>query len=112
MRLEPLLTAEETRRAEEAHPGPMAELMERAGTAVADVVLGRFPGRVAVVCGKGSNGGDGRVCARVLRERGRDVTVVDEVGEVAGADVIVDALFGIGLHDAPRDAAERMIERV
>jgi hydroxyethylthiazole kinase-like uncharacterized protein yjeF len=115
MRLEPLLTAEETRRAEEAHPGhpeSMAELMERAGAAVADVVLGRFPGRVAVVCGKGSNGGDGRVCARVLRERGRDVTVVDEVGEIAGADVIVDALFGIGLRDAPRDAAARMIERV
>src|SRR4051794_1587909 len=115
MRLEPLLTAQETRRAEEAHPGhpeSMAELMERAGTAVADLVLGRFPGRVAVICGKGSNGGDGRVCARVLRERGRDVTVVDEVGEVAGADVIVDALFGIGLHDAPRDAAARMIERV
>src|SRR4051812_1671185 len=115
MRLEPLLTAEETRRAEEAHPGhpeAMAELMERAGTAVADVVLGRFPGRVGVICGKGSNGGDGRVCARVLREQGRDVTVVDEVGEVAGADVIVDALFGIGLHDAPRDAAARMIERV
>src|SRR5829696_4786025 len=115
MRLEPLLTAEETRCAEEAHPGhpeSMAELMERAGAAVADVVLGRFPGRVAVVCGKGSNGGDGRVCARVLRERGRDVTVVDEVGEIAGADVIVDALFGIGLRDAPRDAAARMIESV
>jgi len=115
MRLEPLLTAEETRRAEEAHPGypdSMSELMERAGTAVAEVVLGRFPGRVAVVCGKGSNGGDGRVCARVLRERGRDVTVVEEVGEVAGADVIVDALFGIGLREAPRDAAARMIERI
>jgi len=115
MRLEPLLTAEETRRAEEAHPGhpgSMAELMEHAGTAVADVVLGRFPGRVAVVCGNGSNGGDGRVCARVLRERGRDVTVVEEVGEVAEVDVIVDALFGIGLHDAPRDAAARMVERV
>src|SRR5215212_714371 len=115
MRLEPLLTAEETRRAEEAHPGhpeSMGELMERAGTAVADVVLGRFPGRVTVVCGKGSNGGDGRVCARVLRERGRDATVVEEVGEIDGADVVVDALFGIGLHDAPRDAAARMIDRV
>ena len=43
MRLEPLLTAEETRRAEEAHHGPLDELMERAGTAVAEVVLGASP---------------------------------------------------------------------
>src|SRR5215213_5152340 len=115
MRLEPLLTAEETRRAEEAHPGhpeSMAELMERAGTAVADVVLGRFPGRVAVVCGNGSNGGDGRVCARVLQKAGRTVTVVDGYGDLAGPDVIVDALLGIGLRDAPRDEAARMIELV
>jgi hydroxyethylthiazole kinase-like uncharacterized protein yjeF len=112
MRLEPLLTAEETRRAEEAHPGSMEELMERAGTAVAEVVLGRFPGSVAVVCGKGNNGGDGRVCARVLREAGRDVTVIDGFGELSEPDVIVDALFGIGLHDAPREDAARMIERI
>ena len=70
-RLEPLVTAEETRRAEGAHAGPLDELMERAGTAVAQVVLSRFPGRVAVVCGSGNNGGDGRVCARVLRDAGR-----------------------------------------
>jgi hydroxyethylthiazole kinase-like uncharacterized protein yjeF len=112
MRLEPLLTAEETRRAEEAHPGPMDELMERAGTAVAEVVLGRFPGRVVVVAGKGNNGGDGRVCARVLRDAGRDVSVVDGYGELGEPDVIVDALFGIGLRDAPRDEAARMIEYI
>jgi NAD(P)H-hydrate epimerase len=112
VRLEPLLTAEETRRAEEAHPGPMSELMERAGTAVAELVLSRFPGRVAVVCGKGNNGGDGRVCARVLRSAGRDVTIVEGVGELGEPDVIVDALFGIGLRDAPREDAARMIERI
>ncbi len=86
--------------------------MERAGTAVADVVDERFAGRVAVVCGRGNNGGDGRVCARVLRERGRDVVQVDGFGDLGEPDVIVDALLGIGLKDAPREDVARMIERI
>ena len=110
--LEPLLTAEETRRAEEAYAGSLEELMERAGTAVADVVAELFPGRVAVVCGGGKNGGDGRISARVLRERGREVVVVEGFGELGEPDVIVDALLGIGLRDAPREDVARMIERI
>jgi hydroxyethylthiazole kinase-like uncharacterized protein yjeF len=112
MRLQPLLTADETRAAEEAHQGSLEELMERAGAAVAEVVLRQFPGRVTVVCGNGLNGGDGKVCARVLREAGRAVTVVDGVGDLGDPDVIVDALLGIGLRDAPREDAARMIELV
>lgn len=112
MRLEPLLTADETRAAEEAHEGSLDELMERAGAAVAEVVLGRFPGRVTVVAGKGNNGGDGRVCARVLREAGREVDLVEGFGDLGEPDVIVDALFGIGLRDAPRDDYARMIESI
>jgi ADP-dependent NAD(P)H-hydrate dehydratase / NAD(P)H-hydrate epimerase len=112
MRLVPLLTAAETRLAEEAHQGPLEELMERAGTAVAELVLRQFPGRVTVVCGKGKNGGDGRVCARVLRERGRDVAVVEGVGDLGAPDVIVDALLGTGLRDVPREDAARMIELI
>ena len=112
MRLQPLLTAEETRLAEEAHQGPLEELMERAGSAVAELVLRRFPGSVTVVCGKGNNGADGRVCARVLRDAGRDVRVVDGVGDLGTPDVVVDALLGIGLRDAPREDAARMIELV
>ena len=111
-RLEPLVTAEETRSAEQAHEGPMDELMERAGAAVAQVVLSRFPGRVAVVCGGGLNGGDGRVCARVLQAAGRDVTVVEGLGDLGEPDVVVDALLGIGLSEAPREDAARMIERI
>jgi NAD(P)H-hydrate epimerase len=110
MRLLPLLTADETRRAEEAHQGSMDELMERAGAAVADVVLRQFPGRATVVCGEGNNGGDGKVCARVLRGAGREVHVVDGVGDLGSPDVVVDALLGIGLTDAPREDAARMIE--
>src|SRR5262245_25591585 len=112
MRLEPLLTADETRVAEEAHAGPLEELMERAGAAVAAVVLAEFPGVVTVVCGTGKNGGDGKVCARVLQEAGRDVRIVDGLGDLGDADVIVDALLGIGLRDAPREDAARMIDRI
>ena len=112
MRLEPLLTAEETRAAEDAHSGSLDELMERAGAVVADVVLRRFPGRVTVVCGGGNNGGDGKVCARVLEAAGRSVRVVDGLGDLGEPDVIVDALLGIGLHDAPREDAARMIELI
>ena len=72
VKLLPLLTADETRRAEEAHEGSLEELMVRAGTAVAELVLERFPGRVAVVCGGGNNGGDGqRVRARPGRQGSR-----------------------------------------
>ncbi len=51
--------------------------MERAGAGVARAVERLAPdGRVAVVCGKGNNGGDGLVAARLLRDGGRDVLVV------------------------------------
>jgi NAD(P)H-hydrate epimerase len=52
-------------------------LMERAGTGVTRTVERLAPdGPVTVVCGKGNNGGDGLVVARLLRESGRAVRVV------------------------------------
>src|SRR5215213_3826557 len=107
--LEPLYTAVEAQAAEEGHD--LGELMERAGAAVAREVLERFPEarRIAVVCGGGSNGGDGRIAARILREQGRDAV---ETTAVEQADVIVDALFGTGFHGEPRPDAASTIERI
>ena len=76
--LEPLYTADEMRAAEQGHD--VEELMERAGRAVADEVLRRFPDarRIAGVCGQGANGGDGRIALRILREHGREAEESDE----------------------------------
>ena len=53
------------------------DLMERAGAGVARAVERVAPdGAVTVVCGKGNNGGDGLVAARLLRQAGRAVTVL------------------------------------
>src|SRR4051794_23625477 len=116
---------------------PAAELMERAGEGLAGVVARRAPaGRIAIVCGKGSNGGDGLVAARLLRQAGRDVEVLavwppEWMGDAAKAQlaklpgaapvafdagrlhrvqIIVDALLGTGTSGSPREPADKVIE--
>ena len=68
-------------------------LMEAAGRAVAEAVAGLRPeGPVRVVCGKGNNGGDGLVAARLLGEMGFEAEVLllwpaDELSEDAAANL-------------------------
>jgi hydroxyethylthiazole kinase-like uncharacterized protein yjeF len=105
---EPLYTADEMRAAEQGHD--VEALMERAGRAVAEAVLRRYPDaqRVVAVCGKGANGGDGRIALRVLAEAGKETS--EELD--ARADVVIDALFGTGFRGEPRPDAAEQIERI
>jgi NAD(P)H-hydrate epimerase len=91
------------RRATECFGVPSLVLMENAGRGAVDAltrVLGPVEGRrVAVVCGKGSNGGDGFVMARHLLGRGARVSawLVGRASDVQGdARVNLDALQRAG----------------
>jgi NAD(P)H-hydrate epimerase len=82
-------------------------MMQRAGAAVADALVRRFPDarRVALYAGGGANGGDGRIAAEILRSQGREI--VEE-----RPDVVIDALLGTGLKGEPREDTTRLIERI
>ncbi|HUU02907.1 MAG TPA: NAD(P)H-hydrate dehydratase [Myxococcota bacterium] len=77
-------------------PGPV--LMEVAGRGCADAVESLLPqdgpGKVAIICGKGNNGGDGLVAARHLSLSGREVDVflLAEPGSLCG-----DAALNLGI---------------
>jgi NAD(P)H-hydrate epimerase len=102
---------------------PVEVLMERAGRAVARAVRRRLGGaygrRVVIVAGKGNNGGDGLVAARVLRGWGMQVAVfaltdgIDRgalVRELDRADLFVDAMFGTGFRGVLSGDAEWVVE--
>jgi ADP-dependent NAD(P)H-hydrate dehydratase / NAD(P)H-hydrate epimerase len=141
--LQPLPDAAQQRALDEWAIGelgiPGVELMERAGDGLARLIEERAPaGRVVVVCGKGNNGGDGLVVARVLRAQGRDVSVLltgtaeefrgdartnlerlpgaaPEPFSAAGIGrpaAIVDAILGTGFSGEPRDPAASAIEAI
>src|SRR4051794_18110171 len=103
--LEPLYSAEEMRAAEAGHD--VDTMMQRAGAAVAEALMRRFPDarRIALHVGGGANGGDGRIAAEILRGQGRGL--VDE-----RPDVVIDALLGTGLKEAPREETARVIEQI
>ena len=113
------------------------ELMERAGAAVAAAVAARdtVGAHVVVLAGPGNNGGDGFVAARLLAQRGFRVRLLlageaahlkgdaavaaakwtgpietATIGGFAGANVIIDGLFGAGLDRPVEEPARSLIE--
>ena len=141
--LDPLPDAGEQRALDEWAIGergiPGVDLMERAGAGLADLVGELAPvGRIVAVCGKGNNGGDGFVAARLLRERDRevDVLLLGEVEELRGdaranaerlpgpppapftasalngAGAIIDAILGTGFSGEPREPAAGAIAAI
>jgi NAD(P)H-hydrate epimerase len=110
---------------------PSLDLMERAGIGLARVTAAaaRGAGHLRIVIGKGNNGGDGLVAARILREDGQPVDVLSvapleelrgdalanlerlpgaaprpfEPGLLEGSSAVVDALLGTGFSGEPRE---------
>jgi hydroxyethylthiazole kinase-like uncharacterized protein yjeF len=141
--LDPLFEAAEMRAADAWAIGrqgvPSLDLMERAGIGLARVTAATArPGPVRVVVGKGNNGGDGLVVARLLREDGHEVDVLAtaDLGELrgdplanlerlpgdrpepfaperlAGSGVVVDALLGTGFEGSPREPLRSAIAAI
>jgi NAD(P)H-hydrate epimerase len=129
---------------------PGAVLMESAGRAVVSIMRERIQDlasrSIAVVCGKGNNGGDGLVVLRTLAALGyraqafvlapfenlshdaidnlqsalklglevesipTEEAWAKAVDRIAEADVLVDAIFGTGLTEAPQGLFQRVIQ--
>jgi ADP-dependent NAD(P)H-hydrate dehydratase / NAD(P)H-hydrate epimerase len=110
----PIVTPREMQAIDAAAGEPGDVLIERAGGAVARAAVrmlgGTYGRRIVVIAGKGNNGADGRVAARLLAQRGAQVTVHDAAAcppRLAATDLVVDAAYGTGFRGAwkPPDPA-------
>ena len=134
----PILTAAEMRALEAGAVeagGNYADLMDKAGAAVAWLAARLAAGRpIVVVAGPGNNGGDGYVAARHLREAGAQVRVValappvsdlaqlnarrwgnvdDHVaGDASHNAIVVDAAFGTGVTRPLDSATQSALARI
>ncbi len=116
---------------------PSLTLMERAGRALKEYALSLAPiGKIVCVCGGGNNGGDGFVCTRLLKEAGREVSLVciaekfsvdcqtnkekwlQIQGEIVadweteGCALIIDCLYGTGFHGVLQGEDKRLVEKI
>ena len=131
-----ILKVAEMRLAEQAAAAASSgPLMENAGQAVAKIIAGRWsPRSTVVLCGTGGNGGDGYVAARCLKEAGWPVRVAiagEPAGAAAaaalrwsgsreslspacldGAELVIDALFGLGFEGELGGAERAVVEAI
>jgi ADP-dependent NAD(P)H-hydrate dehydratase / NAD(P)H-hydrate epimerase len=121
---------------------PLEVLVEAAGRAVADAIKLEHPNgaRVVVVCGKGLNGADGFACARWLCLYGFEVKILhvplenaseivktfaratssfcpmfaiqDHLQSLEGAEIIVDALLGVGFSPPLRKFEQQIVQKI
>jgi ADP-dependent NAD(P)H-hydrate dehydratase / NAD(P)H-hydrate epimerase len=141
--LDPLYEAAEMRAVDawaiEEQGVPSLDLMERAGAGLARVAAeAAVPGPLRIVVGKGNNGGDGLVAARLLREDGHEVDVISTAPleelrgdartnlerlpgnapepfapeRLDGSGVVVDALLGTGFKGVAREPAASAITAI
>jgi ADP-dependent NAD(P)H-hydrate dehydratase / NAD(P)H-hydrate epimerase len=141
--LDPLYEAAEMRAVDawaiEEQGVPSLDLMERAGAGLARVAAeAAVPGPLRIVVGKGNNGGDGLVAARLLREDGHEVDVISTAPleelrgdartnlerlpgnapepfapeRLDGSGVVVDALLGTGFEGVAREPAASAITAI
>lgn len=114
---------------------PSIVLMENAGRSVAEAAGAVDGKKVAIFCGTGNNGGDGFVAARYLAKKDAEVKVyvvgkkarikgdakvnLERIGLEAkeidspvefNADLIIDAIFGIGLKGEVKEPARAIIK--
>lgn len=118
----------------------VSQLMENAGTSIFNEIKNSFSNKkFAVFCGKGNNGGDGFVVARLLSADGCEVKVYlacedNEIGasakiafdklknegveilnitdDVDADAIVIDALLGISVFGAPREKVKLAIDRI
>ena len=99
---------------------PEKALMENAGRAAVNAIEREFAPlsrqRVMVYCGKGNNGGDGWVVARLLRDRVAALQVISvdapEAARIDSPTLVVDALLGTGLKGPVKGPALDLIREI
>ncbi len=128
---------------EEKYNIPTLILMENAGRSIYNYISSNIDKNksIAVVCGKGNNGGDGLVCARHLINNNYNVTIYllgepstkdcktnlsiletinaniifiteDNIPNFKEYDIIIDALLGIGIKGAPKALFSKVIDAI
>src|SRR3954466_14831793 len=142
--LDPLYEAEEMRAVDrwaiEEQGVPSLDLMERAGIGLARITaeLAKPGLPIRIVVGKGNNGGDGLVVARLLRDEGRELDVLItgdpadlkgdaranldrlpgagpipfDANKLDGSGAVVDAMLGTGFEGEPREPVKSAIAAI